>query len=393
MIRIYLMNFLLAISTTIGMTIIPFLITDSLGLSLLVVGILEGSTEFFSNFFRLINGVLFDKVKNKRLIFVYSTGIALGSKLLLLLPTPWAILFAKTLERIANGAFASPRDAFVAENAKNKGLALGLLSISKTFGCVLGPIIVSCSTVFLGTLTENLRLFVIICCALVLPAFICSFSLKTKNFEGERFSIKELSGVFKKTMPILILVFLFFMGRFNDGLLMMYLKEKGLPEWFYLSTIAIFNGIMLITSPFIGLQIDRGQLQKMLYCTIGALGLFNVCFYQIDLALWPLAILGLVGWGVQRTGAQIVFSSLIFRSVPKSQYGTAIGIFYVINGVGILLASCISGYLAKNHFSSVFILSGGFSLLALFCALFMVSKKELLLGLQPYALTNAPKSA
>src|SRR5688500_4444561 len=115
MFLIFLINFLLAISTTIGMTIIPFLVTDSLGLSLLVLGILEGTTEFLSNVFRLLNGILFDKIKNKRKIFVLSTGTAFLSKVLLLLPTPWAVLFSKVLERISNGAFASPRDAFVAE--------------------------------------------------------------------------------------------------------------------------------------------------------------------------------------------------------------------------------------------------------------------------------------
>ena len=43
------MNFLLAISTTVGMTIIPILVTDSLGLSMLILGLIEGTTEFISN--------------------------------------------------------------------------------------------------------------------------------------------------------------------------------------------------------------------------------------------------------------------------------------------------------------------------------------------------------
>ncbi len=375
---ILFINFLLAISTTIGMTIIPFLITDSLGLSLLVVGLLEGSTELFSNIFRLVNGVLFDKIKNRKIIFIGSTGLAMGSKLLLFLPTPWAVLFAKTLERIANGSFASPRDAFVAEIAKNKGMALGLLSMSKTFGCVLGPLIVSISTLFIGPLIDNLNLFVIICCALVFPAFIGSFFLNSKGTQSDSFSLKEFGRVFTQTAPILFLVFLFFMGRFNDGLLMMYLKDKGLPEWFYLSAIAVFNATMLITSPFIGIEIDRGRLQRMLYITIGALSLFNLCFYHLDLSLWFLSILGLVAWGIQRAGAQIVFSALIFKSVHKMHYGTAIGIFYVTSGIGIMAASSLSGYLAKDHFSLVFIISGTFSLMALACAGMLMNRQTLL---------------
>ena len=169
MLLIFIINFLLAISTTVGMTIIPFLITDSLGFSLLILGLIEGSTEFLSNVLRLSNGILFDKIKNKRVIFIYSTGIAFVAKALLFIPNVWTIAGSKTLERVANGAFASPRDAYVGENAKNKGLALGFLSFSKSAGCILGPLVVSISTLFLGDLKDNLESFVIFCCV----AFVC----------------------------------------------------------------------------------------------------------------------------------------------------------------------------------------------------------------------------
>lgn len=368
MYRIFLMNFLLAISTTVGMTIIPFLVTESLGLSLIILGILEGTTEFMSNALRLANGVLFDKVKNKKNIFIFSTGLAFAAKAFLLFPASWSILFSKTIERVANGAFAAPRDAFVAEQTKNKkGMALGLLSVSKTAGCVLGPLLVSGSTLVFGTLKDNLNMLVIFCCLLVFPVFMMSFTLSGKGVSSNEFSIREFKSVFRKISPILFLAFLFFMGRFNDGILMMYLKHHGFPEWFYLSTIAIFNFIMLIVSPFMGFHIDRGHLKKILYITIGALCTFNICFFHIHSVNWVLAIFGIFAWGIQRTGAQIVFSSLVFQGVEKANYGTAIGLFYLISGLGTMLASFICGYLAENTFSSVFMFSGffGFATLGL----------------------------
>lgn len=365
MFLIFLINFLLAVSTTVGMTIIPFLVTDSLGLSLLILGILEGTTEFLSNIFRLINGILFDKIKNKRDIFVFSTGAAFVAKLLLLLPTPWAILFSKVLERISNGAFASPRDAFVAERAKKRGLALSLLSVSKTAGCIVGPLIVSISIIFLGPLQENIQAFVMLCCILVFPTLIFSFFLKINSIEQMQFSYQQIKVVVKQISVILFLTFLFFMGRFNDGLLMIYLKQKHFPEGFYLSTISIFNLIMLISSPFIGNEIDKGNPGRILQVTVGSLLVFNICFYNIDLLGWSGAILGLITWGIQRTGAQIVFSSLVFKCVDKAHYGTAIGIFYIVSGFATMIASFLAGYMAKNSFESIFILSGLFASLTL----------------------------
>jgi MFS family permease len=362
---IFIINFLLAIATTIGMTIIPFLVTDSLGLSLLILGLIEGTTEFLSNLLRLTNGILFDNFKNKRIIFVSSIGMAFIAKLLLLMPSTLMVICSKTLERVSNGAFAAPRDAYVAEKAKNRGLALGLLGFSKSAGCILGPLTVSISTLFLGNLKNNLGSLVIFCCLLVLPAFMFSFTLNVKALERSTFSVPEIRSIFKKISPILGLIFLFFLGRFNDGLLMMYLKEKSFPEWFYLSTISVFNFTMLIVSPIIGSQIDRGHLKKMLYMSIIALGIFGICFYQLNVLTWSFAILGLIAWGIQRTGAQIVFASLTFNSVDKAHYGTAIGLFYIVSGFATMLSSFFCGYMTQIYFPAVFILSTCCSISAL----------------------------
>jgi len=377
MYRIYLINFLLAISTTVGMTIIPFLITDSLGLSLFILGLIEGSSEFLSNVFRLANGVLFDKIKNKRILFVSSTALAFFSKSLLFLPTPWAVLFAKIFERIANGTFASPRDAYVASLAKNKGTALGFLNVSKTFGCILGPLIVSLSTFFIGGLNDNLHYFIVLCCVLVFPALLLSFTLNVKQVKEKIFSTRDLKNVYKSILPILILTFLFFMGRFNDGLLMIHLKQNDFPEWFYLSTIAIFNTIMLVCSPIIGQQIDKGNLKKVLYLSIGSLVIFNICFYEVGFLGWSMAIIGILSWGIQRAGAQIVLSTLVFKSVEQTQYGTAIGLFYLFSGVATMFSSFICGYMATNdNFTSVFLFSGFFALFALVFAAYLLNQTQ-----------------
>jgi len=292
--------------------------------------------------------------------------MAFTAKAFLFIPNPAIVLVSKTLERISNGTFAAPRDAFVAGNAKKKGMALGMLNVSKTLGCVLGPLIVSCSTFFIGPLRENLNFFVTLCCITVAPAIFFSFSLNVKYVQKQKFAARELKTVFKKISPVLILALLFFMGRFNDGLLMMYMRHHEFPEWFYLSTIAIFNAVMLITSPIIGKQIDKGLLKGVLYSTIVALFIFNICFFQLGTLGVAAAIVGLAAWGIQRAGAQLVFATLVFKSVDKAYYGTAIGIYYIVSGVATMLSSFFCGYLGSNEqFSSIFLFSGFFALLAL----------------------------
>ena len=90
---------------------------------------------------------------------------------------------------------------------------------------------------------------------------------------------------------------------------------------------------------------------------------------------WVLAILGIISWGIQRTGAQIVFSSLVFQGVAKANYGTAIGLFYIVSGFGTMVASFICGYMAQDSFSSIFIFSGLFGFASLGLSFSLLNRK------------------
>jgi hypothetical protein len=121
--------------------------------------------------------------------------------------------------------------------------------------------------------------------------------------------------------------------------------------------------------------VDQGFLKRIVYATILALCFFNFCFYYLDIVGWGFAILGLCAWGVQRAGAQIVFSALIFKSVDKAFYGTAIGVFYIVSGFSTFLSSSACGYLAdKGYFQWVFCLSGFFGCLSMVAAFVFLNK-------------------
>lgn len=374
--KLFLINFLLAVSTAIGMTLLPIVVTESLGISYFILGIIEGTTEFSSNLIRLINGNLFDRIKNKKSLFVVSVGIAFFSKLLIFITlNKYSILISKILERIANGAFASPRDAYITTNAKHKGLALGISSSVKTFGCVVGTFLVSLSTVFLGTITDNVFLLISISCFLTFVALIVSWNIKTSiKAKREVFNFQKIKYLLINLFPIYCISFVFFLARFNDSVLMMFLKDQGFPEWFYLSTISFFNVSMLIASPALGILIDKNYKNTVLFTTIISLILFNVVFYNINLFPWMFACLGLVFWGVQRTGAQIIFSFLVTQKITKELNGTSIGLLAIINAFGNLISASISGYFIQNSFFHVFIGTGLIASLALIITTIYITK-------------------
>lgn len=380
MFPIFLMNFLFAISTTMGMTFLPLLVTESLGMSLFVYGMVEGSTELVSNILRLVTGNLFDRIKSRRLLFVAPAFLTLLSKCVLFIPNAFTVIIAKITERTANGAFAAPRDAYVGENAQHKGTALGLLNVSKTCGCIIGPLVVSAYTSFIGPLGENIFIIILLACIINSIGLILSFLIDIKKkiqiTLKEKFSYSEFRNSFKNLRFVFALSVLFFLGRFNDGVIMLFLKKSGYSENFYLATISIFNAIMLIVSPVMGYMIDKKYDYQVLILTIIALVAFNILFGNFAADSIICACFGLACWGVQRAGAQITFAALIFKKAPKKFYGTAIGIYSLISGASFFVASTISGYLAEMSFQYVFFMSAIFACTSLMLTLYMYKRGE-----------------
>lgn len=370
---VYLMNFLFAISTTIGMTFIPLLVTDSLGMTLLALGFIEGSTEFISTVLRLVTGNIFDRIKNKKLLFIFPAILACAAKAVLFFPNAYTIISSKILERIGNGAFAAPRDAYIGLNSFSKGKGLSWLNISKTLGCIMGPLVVSVSTMLLGPLNENIDAIIAIACVVTFISFIISFQIpvyKTLQVKTDKkFNFEEVINLVKELKYIFFLAALFFLGRFNDGVIMIHLKKEGFPEWFYLTTISLFNFIMLIASPYMGKLVDTDKIWRLMFISIISLLCFNIFFSNTIGISWFCAIAGISCWGIQRAGAQIAFAAMIFRLAPSRLYGTAIGAYSLLSGLGIFISSILNGYLAQISFYYVFCFSAVFSIMTFILAL------------------------
>ena len=351
---IYCINFLMALATTIGMTIIPILATDNIGISILMLGVIEGFTEFLSNALRLFTGNLFDKIKNKKALFVVPIALSLLSKITLFKFNPIALLCSKTFERISNGAFAAPRDAYIGVNAENKGKSLGLLARYRSMGCILGPLLVSLLVYFVGSVRENIKLFIFVSMFTSVVALFLSFFITFKNTENFKntnkvvLSFDDVKKVIKITFPILVLSALFYMSRFNDGVIILHLKDLGYKDWFYTSTIGIFNFFMFLFAPFIGRKIDQKKYTKMFLMVTSSMILFDICYLSIGNDNMVLSSLGLLFWGFQRVGSQLLFVAMIFKCLPKNLYGTGVGVFSLIQGLFVLMASTTTGLIINS---------------------------------------------
>ncbi len=371
-IYLYVINFILALSTTVGMSILPLLVVDNMGLSLMIYGLIEGSCELLSSFIKLYSGKISDRINNKRVLFIITTILAFISKILLFFPIGAAIFTSKISERIANGLFSTPRDVYVLDGVSKKGMSLAIINCSKTLGCVIAPVSVGVLCHFYGGVEYNMIRLLCVCSTMTFMAFILSFFIKNKGnsvLTIESISILKLLKN-ENLSKLYFLIIVYFLGRFNDGFLSLYLKKLNYPIWLYMGTIGFFNTAMFIVSPILGVLLDLKKVKVSIYITIISFILFNVIFFNLKLfneglTTYILVFLGLAFWGIQRAGAQVVFCNMVYNSAPTDCKGTAVGLFSCISGLGTFLSAFICGQAANIQFEYAFIVSGIFSVLSL----------------------------
>lgn len=345
---------LVAISTTAAFSITPFFLHDVLGIKLKTIGLIEAGTESLSQFSRLLAGVICDKMRRCKPMYVIGTFFSFLAKPLLLLANGSGLVIAsKISDRLGNGLSATPRDQYVALNSKSseKGANIGLIMTFKTLGCVLGPFAVMCGTLFYGSGSDHIR--TILFCTTI-PAFLSLYiairymqdsllSVKSKN---RQFNLKMLKCLTIKFWLFLGIMFFFMLARAPECYLLLNLKHSGLPQWFCSGAIGFFNLVSVFISYPAGFLSDKFGREKTLLVSFIALCISTMCFYT------NLAVLGVVGvifWGIQRSSSQIISVACIADIVDRKILGSAIGLFNLINGISCIITSYFSGIISENY--------------------------------------------
>ena len=371
MIKLYVINLILAIASAVIMSIAPFLITEGLGISITLFAFMEASTELFAMVLRFFSGTIFDKMKDKKQIFIVSILFAIFGKLFFFFPNAISIFLSKVCDRISNGLFGSPRDAFLANNSVNKGRSAAILTSCRSVGCVISPLIIAYVLVDSSDIMNKLDYIILSIMGLLVLSLILSFYLKDKsnivNKNKKIFSLSECKDIWLTNKHLLITFSLFFLARFSDGMIALNLKQKGIPPHIYLSTIAIFNSIMIFASFGFGKLIDKKYLNLSVNITIISLILFNISSLLIPQSLMLFTFISLMLWGIQRIGAQTTFVLALNNNLESNNklylYGSALGIEAVLSGITNFFGSMIAGYVAYYSTDYIFIYSLVISLL------------------------------
>jgi MFS family permease len=325
---------------------------QSIGFSVLLIGILEGLAEATAGLSKGYFGNLSDKL-GKRVGFIrtgYSMS-AVSKPLMVLLSYPWWIFIARTLDRLGKGVRTSARDALLSDETtpEHKGKVFGLHRGMDTLGAAIGP---SLALLFLLLFPGNYKWLFLIAFLPGLIAVTLTFLIKDNarpvlNESKKRVSFLSYLSYWKKSTPeykkLTIGLLAFTLCNSSDVLLLLVLKHHGLSDTAMIGFYIFYNLVYALFSYPMGVLADRIGLKKVL---IVGLVFFAIVYLSIGFVN-NFFIFGLLFfiYGIYASATEGISKALISNIADKKETATAIGFYSSFASIMALLASSIGGFL------------------------------------------------
>ena len=363
-------SMLMDISSEMIHSLLPLFMVTTLGTSVLTVGIIEGLAESTALIVKVFSGIISDYIgKRKSLaLFGYALG-ALTKPLFALASSSWLVLTARLLDRIGKGVRGAPRDALVADIAPPhlRGASFGLRQSLDTVGAFLGPLLAT------GLMLLWANDFRAIFWIAVIPGTLAVTLLFFGITEPERpHSEKRINPISRQNLQRLsfsywwvVTISAFFMlARFSEAFLVLQALQVDIPLALTPLVMVAMNIIYAASAYPFGKLSDRISHYKLL-----GVGLIILVIADLILAHsnhWSTLLLGVTLWGIHMGMTQGLLSAMVAENAPSDLRGTAYGFFSLINGLALLIASVLAGFVWDQFgATTTFYTGASFCLLAL----------------------------
>ncbi len=333
-------------------SLLPVLLAGTLGASALTIGLIEGAAEALVLVTKVFSGYLSDALGKRKPLVLLGYGLAMVVKPLFPLAGSIAMVTtARMLDRFGKGIRGAPRDAMVSDlaPAEIRGACFGLRQSMDTVGAVLGPLLaVGLLWWFANDITTVLWFAVLpgIVAVLILlrvpePADV---TRRTARLPLSREGVARLGRPFWWLSALGVVIAL---ARFSEAFLVLRASERGLPLTYVPLVLVVMSVVYTLTAYPAGRLSDRVSRSTVL-----AIGMAVLVLADIALALadgYALLFAGIALWGLHLGLTQGILASLIADVAPDAYRGTAFGVFNLLSGAGLLLASGGAGWLWDRH--------------------------------------------
>ena len=363
-------SLLMDTSSELVHSLLPILMTTVLGASMLTVGIIEGIAEATASILKVFSGVMSDYIRKRKWLVVLGYALAAITKPVFPLASTIGWVFgARFVDRIGKGIRGAPRDALVADIVapRMRGAAYGLRQALDSVGAFLGPLL---AVAFMIWLANDIKSVLWIA---VIPAFLAVFLLIVAVREPEPRELvagprNRLTFANAKLLPlrywlVVALGAVFTLARFSEAFLILRAQDVGLAIAYVPAIMIVMNIVYAGFAYPAGAAADRVSARTLLVLGLGMLIVADILLV-VAASPW-IAFLGAAFWGLHMALTQGLLSKLVADTAPTEFRGSAFGIFNLVSGGALLLASVIAGSLWSVFGpSATFIAGGSFAALA-----------------------------
>jgi MFS family permease len=348
---------------------------QSIGFSVLMIGILEGMAEATAGLSKGYFGNYSDKL-GSRVPFVRwgYTLSAISKPLMAAFTFPLWVFFSRTLDRLGKGVRTGARDAILSDESskENKGKIFGFHRALDTAGAAIGPF---AALVFLYYYPAQYTWLFVIAVIPGIIAIALTFLLKDKQKNA---SFKKSPGFFSflkywkqssKQYKFLITGLLAFtLFNSSDAFLLLSIKSKGFSDTYMIGIYIFYNLVYAVISLPVGMIADKFGLARTL---IIGLIVFAIVYFFMGFALVSWQFIILFGfYALYAAATEGISKALISNIAEKDKTATAIGFYTSFASIFTMLASSLAGLIWYTlGMKTMFIVSGvGVLLVAIYMA-------------------------
>ena len=343
-------------------SLLPVYMVNVLGASMVTVGVIEGVAEATAAVMKIFSGALSDFLGRRKFLMVLGYALAAFTKPIFPLAGSVGWVFtARFVDRIGKGIRDAPRDALVADITPRtwRGAAYGLRQALDSVGAVVGPLLA------LGLMIVFANNMSAVMWVAAVPAFIAVALLIVYVREPEKATAQGTRGTLTLAdagrLPlqywyVVLLGAVFTLARFSEAFLVLRGQDVGLKLGRVPLVMIVMNLFYAGAAYPAGAAGDRVSQRALLLVGLGLLIAADVVLAFAASSL--LVFAGAALWGLHMAFTQGLLSKLIADTVPAELRGTGFGIFNLISGSALLLASVVAGALWNSRGPTATFLTG-----------------------------------
>ncbi len=352
------------ISSEMVHSLLPVFLVSTLGLGYASVGVIEGVAEAIALISRPFSGLFSDRLRRRKPLAVAGYGLAALTKPIFALATSagW-VIGARCLDRLGKGIRGAPRDALVADitPAHLQGAGFGLRQSLDSVGAFIGPLLAIGLMIWLAGDIRGVFSFAVIPAAIAVLILLVAVREPPVPATGDHPPAKQLkwrdAGLLNADYWVVVaLGALTSLAAFSDAFLVLRAQDLGLGTTLLPLVLIAMNVVYALAAYPAGLLSDRYGRRGLLVAGFGVVIAANLLLAAAGSV--SAALLGAALWGLHLGLTKGVLNAMVADTAPPSLRGTAFGVLSLVNGLALLLASVIPGWLWDRAGASAPFLAG-----------------------------------